>query len=830
MGNGIPKVPTLLLSAPLQGWAAPLSEVPDAVFSERVLGDGIAIDPSDGVLRAPCDGIVIQAAKHAITLRAPNGAEILMHVGLDTVALDGQGFQARVIAGQQVTTGQTLLEFDLEFLAPAAKSLISPIVVTNGDGFTILRRTQDREVGSGDVVMEIAAKTVVENAAMAGPVASQEVEVLLAHGIHARPAAMLAGGAKRFAAEIFVISQDRRANARSVSALMALGVRHGDTVVVEARGEDAERTVTELAQLLSSGLGERPVPAAVKLSMEGSLPAGDPDLLSGVSAAPGIALGITVAFEVGDIAVEEHGQGISQEIALLQNALTALRARLAAAAGAGAHGRDILSAHIALLEDPEIQSAALAQLSLGKSAGFAFRHAIRAQAEIFNAMAEPRMRERAADLLDLERQFLSVLTGKAPAAIVLPECAIVMADELLPSELLALDMSRVAGLAMGRGGATSHVAILAATMGVPALVGLGNGLSQIPAGAEVLLDADSGVLHLKLDEVTVTAARAKIASQARARELARATASNDCLTADGVRIEVFANLGGGTQEAAKAVEMGAEGCGLLRTEFLFMERDTPPDEQEQFQQYQAIADALAGRPLILRTFDIGGDKPVSYLQFPLEENPMLGLRGIRAGFHWPELLRTQLSAALHVRPQCRIMLPMVTSAAEVKKVRALIAELPSQGRVSLGIMVETPAAALLADHLLVEADFLSIGTNDLTQYVLAMDRGNALLASQVDALHPAVLQLIAKVGTAGAAAGKPVGVCGGLAADTIAAPLLIGLGITELSMPSAIIPAVKATISSVKLAQCRAVAAQALTLDTAAAVRALLQDRFGGQP
>jgi phosphocarrier protein FPr/phosphocarrier protein len=833
MVSAIPKVPALFLFAPMQGWAAPLAEVPDAVFAECILGDGVAIDPTDGVLRAPCDGVVVQAASHAITLKAQNGAEILMHVGLDTVALDGQGFQGHVTPGQRVSAGQTLLEFDLAFLAARAKSLISPIVLLNGDAFTIVRRTLDKEVAPGTVLMEIAASKTQETASLAGPIARREVVVALGDGIHARPAALLAAGAKRFTAECSVVSRDRRANARSVSALMALGVRRGDAVVVEAQGADAAQAAEALVQMLSSGSEEKTAQTFVK-QRDAERPSPVAGVLTGIRAAPGIALGVAVTFQAGDIAVEEQGQGISRETARLQNAIAALRTRLEhAAAGAQAHGRDILSAHVALLEDPQIQSAALEQLRQGKSAGFAFRHAMRAQAQVFQAMEEPRMRERAADLLDLERQFLGGLTGTAPARMALPEQAIIMAEELLPSEFLALDMQRVAGIATSRGGATSHVAILAAAMGVPALAGLGDALGHVATGTPVLLDADGGTFHRDPDDSTANGARAKIAAQARAREAAQAAAAQDCRTADGTRIEVFANLGSGAQEAAKAVAMGAEGCGLLRTEFLFMERDTPPDEPEQFAQYQAIADALAGRPLILRTFDIGGDKPVPYLQFPHEENPMLGLRGIRAGFHWPDLLRTQLAAALRVRPagQCRILLPMVSSVAEIRMARAMIAQLRGDQEqaapVSLGFMVETPAAALLADHFLAEADFLSIGTNDLTQYALAMDRGNALLASQIDALHPAVLQLIARAAAAGASTNKPVGLCGGLAADALAAPLLIGLGITELSMPPAVIPLVKAAIVTVTLAQCREVAAQALTLDTAAAVRTLLQERFG---
>ncbi len=257
---------------------------------------------------------------------------------------------------------------------------------------------------------------------------------------------------------------------------------------------------------------------------------------------------------------------------------------------------------------------------------------------------------------------------------------------------------------------------------------------------------------------------------------------------------MFANLGAGADEAHAAVRAGAEGCGLLRTEFLFLDRETPPTEDEQLVAYQGIADALEGRPFIIRTFDIGGDKPVPYLPFPPEENPALGLRGIRAGLWRADLLRTQLAAILRIKPagQARVMLPMIASLSELRAVRAMLESLQREHDVAtgmaLGIMVETPASALLADQFAKEADFISVGTNDLTQYVLAMDRQNAQLAAQIDAFHPAVLRLIAQAAKGAHANGKPAGMCGGLAADPLAAALLIGMGIDELSVPPSAIP------------------------------------------
>ncbi|MEX2051028.1 MAG: putative PEP-binding protein, partial [Steroidobacteraceae bacterium] len=300
------------------------------------------------------------------------------------------------------------------------------------------------------------------------------------------------------------------------------------------------------------------------------------------------------------------------------------------------------------------------------------------------------------------------------------------------------------------------------------------------------------------------------------------------------RIEVYANVGS-VAEAAAAVTSGAEGCGLLRTEFLFLDRAEPPDREEQTRQYQQIVEAFAGRPVVVRTLDAGGDKAIPFLIMPPQDNPALGLRGIRASLWRPELLRAQLEAILAVRPagRCRILLPMVNEVAEIQAVRGIIEELAAASRgsvrIPLGIMIETPASAVNAARLARHADFLSIGTNDLTQYVLAVDRTHPLLAAELDAVHPAVLRLIGDVCSAARAAGRGVAVCGGLASDPAAAPLLVGLGVGELSAVPAMIPAVKDTVRRYTLAQCRDLARAALELDTAPAVRALLAEFAVGE-
>jgi phosphocarrier protein FPr/phosphocarrier protein len=778
--------------------------------------------------------MIASAAKHAITLRAECGAEILIHVGLDTVALAGQGFIAHVKEGRSVRAGDPLLTFDLDHLARNAKSLISPIVITNGDEFAITRRNGDREAGVGEFLMEL--KPLRASSASPGEGAqrevSRDVEVPLAHGLHARPAAVLANAAKRFSCEIALVRGGRRVNARSVAALMSLGAKCADTVTITASGADAAEAVDALAVLIAQGLGETPTRAAAPVATAQS-PAprdtGDANLVRGVSAAPGLAIGRIAHLKVQEIAVAENGAGISHEAAELARALAAVRTRLEASAATGdRQRREILGAHLALLDDPELVEAAHRAIGEGKSAGFAWRQAVRNIADALEQLDDPRLRERADDLRDLERQVLGELTGAtAENAQPLPPNAILVARELLPSQLIALAGENLAGFCTAGGGPTAHVAILAAGMNIPAIVGAGDAVLALSEGSEGVLDADAGELRINADEAALGAARRKIEERRKLVQAAAARAAEECRTADGTRIEVFANLGAGAAEAAKAVAQGAEGCGLLRTEFLFQERTAPPSEDEQFAEYQAIANALGGRPFIIRTFDIGGDKPVSYLSLPAEENPALGLRGVRTGLWRPDLLRTQLAAILRVAPagQCRIMLPMISALSELQAVRGMLEDVARErgvnlSGVELGVMVETPASAVTTDRLAEEADFFSIGTNDLTQYVLAMDRGNPQLAGRIDALHPAVLRLIAQA--VRGARGKTVAVCGGLAADRLAAPLLIGLGVTELSVPSAGIPALKQAIRGLRLNACRALGDAALALESAEGVRALL--------
>jgi phosphocarrier protein FPr/phosphocarrier protein len=551
--------------------------------------------------------------------------------------------------------------------------------------------------------------------------------------------------------------------------------------------------------------------------------------LAGVVAAPGLAIGRAHRLITTVEKPHERGKSVDFETAALDFAIAKVHAHLKTQSEIGRtpQQREIMAAHAALIEDPELVEATRERIGRGESAGWAWSRTIATQTAILRGLDNARLAERAADLVDIEQQVLTVLGGGSVGQPELPEEAIVVADDLLPSQFMAFGDRLPLGIVVARGGRTSHVAILAASSGVPMLAAVGTDALRVAEGAALILDGEAGALAVNPTGETIEAKRRVALERQARREANLAAAGQSCLLADGKRLPVYANVGS-VADAARGLAFGAEGSGLLRTEFLFLDRPSAPTEAEQQAEYQAIADALPGLPLTIRTLDIGGDKPIAYLAQEKEENPILGVRGIRVCRRRPDLLSQQFRAILKVRPvaQVRVMLPMITDASELRWARELFlaekAALGIEAEVPLGIMVEVPAAVALADRLALEADFFSIGTNDLTQYVLAMDRGNSALAPEIDGLHPAVLRMIAETVRGARTAGRPVGVCGGLASEMAAAPILIGLGVDSLSATRSGIPDLKAFIRTLDLATCEAIAAEALALDTAAEVRALV--------
>jgi phosphocarrier protein FPr len=837
----------LKILSPLSGQTWPLERVPDPVFAQKLVGDGVSIDPTDAVLLAGCDGQVVSlpATGHAVTLRTREGIEVLMHVGIDTVTMKGEGFHPRVKPGDNVHAGDPLIAFDLDFLATHARSLLTQIVIANSERVVSWERAGGCVSAGKDTLLTVTVKsddaTPPESVTMA--VTSEAIVIPNASGLHARPAAVLANLAKSFASTITLQMGDRQANARSITSIMELDVPLGATVRVVAHGLDARAAVDKLARVLADGCGDEgcvpaPAPATTTASPLSAPPPRrqptDPNLLIGVPASPGLAVGEVFQVRRMEIDVAEPGEGVDAERRRLATALDAAHAQLAALR-AQLHAKTnpakaaIFAAHEELISDPDLLEIAESAIAKGKSAGFAWKKAAATHADRLSALRNELLAQRANDLRDVGQRVLSLLTGVDVRPPAYPPNSVLVAEDLTPSDTAALDRSRVSGICTTRGGATSHVAILARSLEIPALAGVDPAVLEVPGGTVVILDANDGTLrlHASSEEVAVIR-RAQERSELRRRENA-ARALEPAITLDGKRIEVLANIGG-LEDATRIAGLGGDGVGLLRSEFLFLGRRDAPTEEEQFETYKAIAEAVGpGRPLIIRTLDVGGDKPLAYLPIPKEDNPFLGERGVRVGLDRPEILRTQLRAILRAAAfgKVSVMFPMIATLNELRDVKAMLGEeAASLGvpPVAAGIMVEVPATAIMAALFAREANFFSIGTNDLTQYTLAMDRGHPKLARQVDGLTPAVLRLIAQTVGGAQPLGRRIDVCGAIASDPSAVPILLGIGVDELSVSLPAIPAVKAQIRGLRFDECQRLAERALTAESAEAVRALVSD------
>jgi phosphocarrier protein FPr/phosphocarrier protein len=840
----------LTVRSPLSGWCATLEDNPDPVFRDRILGDGISIDPTEGKVCAPFDGevLTVPESRHAINLRAENGAEFLIHVGVDTVGMAGDGFEAHVAPGDRVESGQLLLSFDLEKVLHGAASLKTPVLLLS-EGFEIAHRNAAGPVLGGDKLFEIRAcepqGATVSGAAGSGKdyrEISKRVAVGLEHGIHARPAAVLKAAIADLEAEVSCqVGAKAPVNARSPVALMSQNISHGDVVTVAARGRDAQQALDAVVSHLDpldldeEELAARSMTIATSpVIKEPPAQLADGAIVRASPASPGLSMGSAVGLKTWDEPALEAPGPLAEEQQALAQALDAVRSHLdkLAAEGAGA-GAEIAVAHLALLEDPAITDTATDLLERGLGASRAWHNAIEQSVETLLQVDDKRMRERIDDLKDMNLRVQRALAGQDPGqGPELPPDSILIADNLLPSQLLELDHERVAGICTAAGGTTSHVAILAVSLEIPMLVAAGGEVLAINDGDSLLLDAEYGELKVRPDEEEAGRFERRMREESKRRQAEQAAAHETCRTSDGVRIHINANLAS-PEDAAAAVQAGAEGCGLLRTEFVFMSRARAPGVDQQMEIYQQISDALQDRPMVVRTLDAGGDKPISYIEQKEEENPALGVRGIRLSLDNRGMLEAQLEALLRLQRSTplQVMIPMVTSVNEISEVREIIESLcESRGlenTIRLGVMVETPAAALIADRLAGLVDFLSIGTNDLTQYTLSMDRGEPQLASRLDTLHPAVLELIRATAAAAAEAGIPVAVCGGAAADTMIAPILLGLGIRELSMPQSLIARQKARLRELSIVDCTALAETALSMSSASEVRAMMRDFYG---
>jgi phosphocarrier protein FPr len=675
--------------------------------------------------------------------------------------------------------------------------------------------------------------------APAGPAEDVEgysgVDVVItgSSGLHARPATFLVDVAKGFDSDVKVRHDGKVANGKSLAALLGLGADAGSTVTLLAKGPDADAALTALREAVESGLGEEEEEEHGPAVVTGPAwaPGETATAVPGIAASPGLAIAPLWHLKRRRLVVERTAKDPAAEERRLRRAMESARAELRdlydeVKERSGAGKASIFRAHEAFLDDPDLEAAAVEGIRGGESAGWAWREVIDARAGDLAGLDDPLLSGRAADLRDVGDRVLRFLAESDEDLPALPDHAVILlADDLTPSDTAAIDPAQVVGFGTAQGGPTSHTAIIARALGIPAIVGAGPALLAQEDGARAVLDGATGNLWLNLspDDVESAERAQQDLEGIRAREYE--DRYQPALMSDGHRVEVAANVNT-PEQAAQAVEAGAEGVGLMRTEFMFLGRDEAPGEEEQYEVISGMVRALNGLPLIVRTLDIGGDKNAPYIDVPEEESTFLGIRGIRLCLARPQLFLPQLRAIYRASQEgpVLVMFPMVSRVEDLEEAleHAEVARKEvGADPIDVGVMIEVPSAAMIAPELARRVQFFSVGTNDLTQYVLAMDRLHPVLAKQADALHPAVLRTIKAVVEAADAEGVWVGVCGGVAGEPEGALILSGLGVKELSVSVPSVAAVKARLRNVTRAQVRRLAERALNCGTATEVREL---------
>ena len=657
-------------------------------------------------------------------------------------------------------------------------------------------------------------------------------------GIHARPAAQFVTTAAQFQSQITVqnlTTNSNRASAKSINQVITLGVLQGHQIAITAAGSDAEQALDALRQLVENNFGEAPISPRLPVSPSPPLPLSPSPTpsakskskgktLSGIPASPGIAIAPIVLYQpVIPEVPDQQTDDPQAEWELLQLAIQNAQRQIQALANRNRAG--IFQAHLLYLDDPTLLDKARQMIfEQRRCAATAWKTVIDELSATYKTLPDPYLQARAADLIDVGMGVLQLLTGERRIDLDISEPGILVASELTPSEVAQLQPDRVLGICTAAGSATAHSALIANMLGIPMVVGVGKELLALSANTEIALDGERGQIWVQPNDEQLKELQLK---QAGAKD--KQERHLEAIASNGKKISVKANIIG-VVDARLALECGAEGVGLLRTEFLYLERLTPPTEKQQWEIYRAIAAIMGSRPLTIRTVDIGGDKPIPYVNLQPEANPFLGWRGIRQSLDCPEMLKTQLRAILRASHQhnIQVMFPMVSSVEELRAAKEILAStqeelkkagIPFDNQIKVGIMVEVPAAVTMADRLAAEVDFFSIGTNDLSQYAMAADRTNPKVFNLADAFEPAVLRMIQQTVTAAHEVGISVSVCGELASNQVAAPILVGLGVDELSMNPRAISSVKTTISQWRIGEMEVLAREVLQLDSATAIR-----------
>jgi phosphocarrier protein FPr len=650
-------------------------------------------------------------------------------------------------------------------------------------------------------------------------------------GFHLRPAGRFARAVKKYSGSVTLVVNGREIEPDSATRILNLGVSVGDTVCLRVKGDDETDTISELAALLVEVNNEPQEEEDVAAVTGVQWLSGEEELteINGTMAAPGLAVAPVWKWVPQELDEQYRAVGDADaELADLRNAVDVAHHDLAVLSDRKLNQvqRELFEAHAALLEDDDLLGEAKAMIRDGQDALSAWRSTIDSRAEKIEALGNENLVQRAIDLRDVGQRVQKILLGSSANILDGVEQPILfVADDLQPSDAAQLDAEKIKGICLKKGSPNAHAAIVARSLGIPMVVAAGAELDSVSNGDVVILDASGSRLIPNPTVADIESAKAVVSELSLLRNEDLDHRFEPAMLRDGHRVEVVANIGQ-VAEAASVVDSGAEGVGLLRTEFMFLDRAASPDEDEQYRALKEMIEALEGLPMIVRTMDIGGDKPVSYLGLNQQDLSFLGLRGFRLAMARPDLARTQLRAIYRAAEHgpVRLMFPMISTVNDFCRAREMAEKVRHEvggPEIDLGIMVEVPSAVALAPELAKCADFFSIGTNDLTQYTLAVDRTHPLLAKRADSLHPAVLRMVEMTVKAAHKEGKWVGVCGALAADSLGALILTGLGVDELSMPPKIVAEVKALLRREDFHGLSVLAQKALVQRDARAVRAL---------
>lgn len=777
-----------------------------------------------------------------------NGIAIPHGMGRDRELIRSTGVCVMQLANEVDWGGGQMVRLVIGIAAKSDEHLEVLAAVTDMLGDTAIA---DRLAHTDDPMEIVTSLSGQQNSSSAQHIEelteAKQIDALLrpGAGLHARPATNLVAIAEGFKSEIQVVFNGKIANGKAMASLIKLGAGGGAKLRLVARGDDADAALSAMKQAIESDLGdedEKPMRTDMRCWVSNS----SSHAISGICASPGIAIGPLRRFRTSHVVAQDMQSDPEVERQKLDQTIAAAKLQLQEIYGemiasVGKNEAAIFRAHQAILADPELFGEAVALINARHSAAWSWQRAIEKQITEVKSVDDQRIAARASDLQDVGQRVLSLFDKTEQTDTASPDEAgggrgsldkplagepcILFAEDLMPSDTAKLDPRDILGFVTVAGGPTSHTAIIARSLGIPAIVGASKSVLELREGITCILEGSAGKLYADPQIAELKSAREFQISLQQQRDDEHDRRYQPALMTDGHRVEVVANIGG-ADDAAEAVKAGAKGVGLLRSEFLFLDRETPPSEEEQYQAYSKMTRALGGLPLIVRTLDIGGDKVLPYLPLAEEDNPFLGVRGVRLCLRQPELFLPQLRAIYRasLNGSVKIMFPMVSTIEELreaKKIAEKVREEIGAPPIEIGIMIEVPSSAVLAAKFAKECDFFSIGTNDLTQYTLAMDRLHPVLGTQTDGLHPAVLQLINQTVRGAESEGKWVGVCGGIAGDCLGALILVGLGVTELSMSIPSIANVKAHLSRASLASAQALAQRALACTTAAEVHEL---------